>query len=343
VSRRLGTQTAGGRAPAVRLDNNVGSYSVERDGRSGEGRTQHVRIDRIEASPFQVRKVFSEGEIETLAESVRQNGLIHEPKGRPHPVRPGWTELMPGEMRLRALKRLVETGRAEGVLTRDSEGHWLVPIRIEAVDDERAEAIVWSENLDRSDLSAWEWALAWEQRRGVMRRTNPAVGLREVAASLGRPYQTVAEYLRVADHVTPAVLDAAGVTGPDAEPDHQRMAKLSLAALKRVADAAEKRPRSAPAVLLHELARVDDSAAGDRLALQKQERRQRDVRRTTFQVNIRTPLGELTPRQAAGYLGRIAPVVAVLAEQAAGEMDAAQARPLVAELEAALARLRGSG
>src|SRR5690606_23780502 len=129
--------------------------------------------------------------IEELAESIRANGLIHEPRGRPHPDRPGWVQLMPGEMRLRALNRLIERGEAEGLLQRDADGTWLVPIQVEAVDDDRAEAMVLSENLDRTDLSAWEWSLAWRQRRDSLRSRGQPATVRDVAASLGKKFQTV--------------------------------------------------------------------------------------------------------------------------------------------------------
>lgn len=47
-----GTDGRGGERPSIRLDDNAESYGVLRDGRSGEGRIQQVRLDRIEASPF---------------------------------------------------------------------------------------------------------------------------------------------------------------------------------------------------------------------------------------------------------------------------------------------------
>jgi len=230
--KRLGKSAT--KKPHVRFDDNVESYDVSRDGRSGEGRIHQFRLDRIEASPFQVRRVFPEREVEDLAESIRSHGLIHEPRARPHPARPGWIELMPGEMRVRALRRLVERGEADEVLQKDAEGNWLVPIKVDEVDDDRAEAVVLSENLDRTDLSAWEWALAWQQRRESLRQRNQPAGVREVAASIGKKYQTVAEYLRVADAISLEILNAAGVVH-GGEPDHRRMAALSLAALQRVA------------------------------------------------------------------------------------------------------------
>ena len=297
-----------------------------------------VRIDQVEPSPYQVRRVFPEREIEELAESIRTNGLIHEPRGRPHPDRAGWVQLMPGEMRLRALHRLVERGEAEGVLQQDGEGNWLVPIHVEAVDDDRAEAMVLSENLDRTDLSAWEWALAWRQRRESLRGRGQPATVRDVAASLGKKFQTVGQYLRAADGVEVEVLAEAGVTTGDG-PDHRRMGQLSLAALLRVAGAREQGREAAAERLLRELKRAGDTLA----AAQLERMRERDRKRrgaTSFQINIRQALDELTPRQAQHYLDRIAPALGVLAVRAAAEIPAGHAAELATALEKAAARLR---
>ena len=60
----------------------------------------------------------------------------------------------------------------------------------------------------------------------------------------------------------------------------------------------------------------------------------------SFQINIRQPLPELTPRQATHYLGRISTALPVLAERAVEEIEAADARELAETLEAAARRLR---
>lgn len=338
MSRRLGRRTAGEK-PAVRLDQNVLSYDAQRDGRGLEGRVQQVRIDRVEPSPFQVRRVFPEREIEELAESIRSNGLIHEPRGRPHPKRPGWVELMPGEMRLRALHRLIERGEAEGVLQRDGEGNWLVPIQVGPVDDDRAEAMVLSENLDRTDLSAWEWVLAWQQRRESLRRRGQPSTVRDVAASLGKKFQTVGQYLRAGDALDRDVLVAAELSPKEGEPDHRRMARLSLAALLRVAGAREQGIDPAADRLLHELKRAGDPLATKRLE-QRRERERRLRGAASFQINIRQALTDLTPRQASHYLDRMTPVVDILATRAAAEIPPARAIELARILEAAAGRLR---
>lgn len=328
--------------PTVRLEGeNVASYRVENDARGGEGRTQQVPIDRVDPSPFQVRRNFPESEIEALATSIRTHGLIHEPKGRPHPQKPGWVELMPGEMRLRAFRRLIERGEAEGVLQQDAEGRWLIPIKIDRLDDDRAEAIVFSENMDRSDLSPWEWALAFQQRRDSRQARGHSATVRDVAESLGKPFQTVSRYIQAADGITPEVLARAELVR-DSQTDHHRMARLSLAALIRVALAAGQGSDAGAEALLLELKKAGDSTAAASLARLTRRKQQQRVRGTrTFQINIRQSLDELSPKQATHYLSKIAPVVEVLAERAVEDLDSAVAHDLAEALESALQHLRG--
>lgn len=340
--KRLGGASRGAK-PSIRLDDNVGSYDLRQDGRSGEGRIQQVRIDRIEASPFQVRLVFPEAEIESLADSIRVNGLIHEPRGRPHPTRPGWVELMPGEMRLRALRRLVEKGCAEGVLSQDSEGNWLIPIKVDPFDDERAEQVVLSENLDRTDLSVWEWALAWQQRRTSLAERGLPAGVRDVAASVGKTPSMIGEYLQVAEGITREVLLAAGVVS-DGEPDHRRMARLSRAALLRVARMAARGVQTGADTLLHELKRAGDSAAAQLLAERKRAAALRPAEgKTGFQINIRQAVDTVPPRQAIQYLSRLTPVLGILAERAIPEILAEEADLMAELMEDVAARLRNRG
>lgn len=341
---RLG---AGGvQAPVIRredLDDNMSSYDLDADGRSGEERIRPVRLDRIEPSPFQMRRVFPEAEIEELADSIRANGLVHHPKGRVHPTKSGWIQLMPGEMRVRALQRLVERGEAEGVLKRDGQGNWLAPVIVVAVDDERAEAIVFAENEARTDLSPWEWALAWQQRRDRRAERGQPATVRDVAAAHSKPHTTVGEYLRVADAITTELLVAAGVVASGSV-DHSRMARLPFSALKGVAVAAAQDVVVAAERLLQELRRVGDRAAAERLRSPKVGvKRLPGGGKQSFQINIRQPLPDLTPQQATHYLGRISTALPVLAGRAADGISQADARALAATLEEAARLLRQKG
>lgn len=331
-----GTSPAPEQAPDVA---NMATYRPDLDARSSGVRFQ--RIDMIEASPFQVRRVFPEAEIEELANSIRDHGLIHEPKGRPHPTKPGWVELMPGELRLRALRRLIERGEIGTVLKQDTQGHWVIPMQIVEVDDERAEAIIFAENDARTDLSAWEWALAWQQRREMRRARGMPATVKEVAESHGKPIATVGEYLRVADVLNEEVLRAAGIVSMG-EPDHARMARLSFAALKTAANVAVTHgTEEAAAYLLRELQRVGDRAA--RPALQRRSATRAAPARQTFQVNIRQPLPDLTPKQATHYLDVISQALPILAERASEGLDAATHGELVGRLKDALQKLKRKG
>ncbi|HYW07617.1 MAG TPA: ParB N-terminal domain-containing protein [Longimicrobium sp.] len=334
---------AKGSTPLVRreeLDDNLASYRPDADARNAEERIQRVRIDRIEPSPFQVRRVFPEREIEELADSIRETGLIHQPKGRPHPAKPGWVELMPGELRLRALQRLIERGEAVAVLKRDGEGNWLAPIVMVAVDDERAEAIVFTENEARTDLSSWEWALAWRQRRDRRKERGQPATVRDVAAAHHKPHTTVGEYLRVAEALSTEVLEAAGVRINGAS-DHGRMAQLPFTALKGVAAAADQGADAMVERLLRELRRVGDRAAGERLEKPRGvSRLPGGAGKQSFQINIRRPLLELTPAQAGHYQERISTALPILAERASADIGGKSARELADVLEQAARMLR---
>lgn len=331
-------------APVVRredLDDNIATYQMEADGRSAEERVQYIRIDRIEPSPFQIRRIFPEPEIESLADSIRDNGLVHAPKGRPHPDKAGWVELMPGELRLRALQRLVERGEANDVLRRDTDGTWRAPIMLVSVDDDRAEAIVFAENEARTDLTPWEWALAWQQRRDRRKERGQPATVRDVAAAHHKPHTTVGEYLKVADALSLKVLTAAGVVA-NGSPDHSRMGRLAFSTLKGVAATAAQGIDAAATHLLHELRRIGDNAAVERLQSRIAAQRAPAGSRQSFQINIRQPLPELTPQQATHYLARMSVALPVLAERAAADIGAERARELAATLEETARRLRNS-
>jgi hypothetical protein len=180
-------------------------------------------------------------------------------------------------------------------------------------EDDRAEATVFAENDERSDLSAWELALAWLARRDRRRSRDLPSGVRDVAAAFGKKYQTVAPYLAAGEAITREVLAAAGAAGPDGEPRHERLTRLPLSGLQRVARAAATGTTAAAERLLRELARCGDEEATALLVARARALRGTDEASAAgFQVNIRQPLASVAPRQAAAYLARLAPAVAVL-------------------------------
>jgi len=214
----------------------------------------------------------------------------------------------------------VERGQAARVLRRGPEEEWLAPVILRREEDDRAEATVFAENDERSDLSAWEVALAWLARRDRRRARNLPVGVRDLAAAFGKKHQTVAPYLAAAEAITAEVLAAAALAGTNGQPQHERLARLPLAALQRVTRAAAGGTTAAAERLLRELSKCGDPDASTLLVARARALRGgEDSARGTagFQVNIRQPLATVPPRQAAAYLARLTPAVAALCARAA--------------------------
>lgn len=135
-----------------------------------------ARVDEIQASPFQPRRRFDEQQIEELAESIRERGLI-----QPLVVRKvdGKFELIAGERRLRAIMSLGQT-----------------EVRVvvhEATDQEVAELTL-IENLQRADLTPLEEA---EQYRLLQTR----FGMKQevIAHHVGKSRAVIANMVRLLD------------------------------------------------------------------------------------------------------------------------------------------------
>ncbi len=103
-----------------------------------------VAIDSLVANPFQPRTVFDDKAIETLADSIRQHGII-QPLAVREIEKDGEIrfEIIAGERRFRAAK-LAE-------LTE-------VPVVIHTIDDHDSAALALIENIQREDLNAIEKA-----------------------------------------------------------------------------------------------------------------------------------------------------------------------------------------
>ncbi len=98
-----------------------------------------IDVNKIDPSPFQVRKYFDEHKQKELAESIKRDGLI-EPivvrrKGRRY-------EIIAGERRFRAVRDFTEMKT--------------IPAQIVKATDLEARRISAAENLQREDLSTIE-------------------------------------------------------------------------------------------------------------------------------------------------------------------------------------------
>jgi len=105
----------------------------------------HLLIKKIHPNPFQPRRYFDEADLKSLAESIRQSGVL-----MPILVRPSKDhyELIAGERRWRASQL---AGLSE------------IPAVVREVDDQQALELAIIENEHRNDLSAIESARAYHR------------------------------------------------------------------------------------------------------------------------------------------------------------------------------------
>lgn len=138
-----------------------------------------IGVEEIRANPQQPRKYFNPEDLERLAESIRQNGIL-----QPLTVRhiaslgnmPGY-ELISGERRLRSAKLA---------------GLNAVPCIVTEVTEKNSAVLALVENIQRADLSFFEEAAAISHLMDFYGLTQE-----EVASQLGKAQSTIANKLRL--------------------------------------------------------------------------------------------------------------------------------------------------
>ena len=150
---------------------------------AADGTVRYIALEQIEANPFQPRQVWSEEELENLADSIREHGVLQPVLVRPLPDRQNSDvvqfQLIAGERRWRA------AGRAQ--LKQ-------IPAIVREVDDKSALELAIIENVQRHDISAVESAQAY-------RRLSDEFGLSQekIAARVGKSRAAVANTMRLLD------------------------------------------------------------------------------------------------------------------------------------------------
>ena len=166
-----------------RLPRRLGRGLAELFGEAGEGRpaagaqTRLLPIERIRAGLFQPRRLFAEAELEALAQSIRENGIVQPLVVRRHPEKPGAWEIIAGERRWRAAQRV---------------GLHEVPALVRPIADAEALEIALVENLQREDLSPLEEAEAYSRLLRDFGRTQASL-----AEAVGKSRSHVANTLRL--------------------------------------------------------------------------------------------------------------------------------------------------
>jgi ParB family transcriptional regulator, chromosome partitioning protein len=160
-----------GRGLAALIGEDVSEEAAVEDIRS----LRHVPIEHLHANPSNPRKHFGENDLDDLAKSIREKGLL-----QPLVVRPredGEFEIVAGERRWRAAQRA---------------GLHDVPVLIRTLSDGEALEIALIENIQRTDLSAIEEARAYTQLIDQFSYTQ-----QQLAESVGKSRSHVANTLRL--------------------------------------------------------------------------------------------------------------------------------------------------
>ncbi|HXP02762.1 MAG TPA: ParB/RepB/Spo0J family partition protein [Stellaceae bacterium] len=141
------------------------------------GAVREVAIELIRPGAFQPRRRFDEGELEALAQSMREKGVLQPLLVRPVEEEDAAFELIAGERRWRAAQRA---------------GLHRVPVLVRVLGDAEAMEVALIENLQREDLSALEEAEAYRRLMQEFGRTQASL-----ADAVGKSRSHIANTLRL--------------------------------------------------------------------------------------------------------------------------------------------------
>lgn len=152
----------------------LGDYMEDEE---ATGEVRRVPLEAITPNPLQPRRDFDDEELQELASSIQENGLL-----QPLVVRPASTgdrrfELVAGERRLRAVRTL---------------GWDDAPVLVREVDDETLLVLALVENLQREALNPLEEAEGYRRLSEQFKMTQA-----EIARAVGKSRSTVANLLRL--------------------------------------------------------------------------------------------------------------------------------------------------
>jgi ParB family chromosome partitioning protein len=165
-----------GRGLSALLDENQGGDVVAQAQKPVSG-TIDIPIELLRRNPDQPRKVFSEEDIDDLAASIREKGVIQPLLVRPAPGVAGHYEIVAGERRWRAAQRA---------------GLRDMPAVVRVLADGEVLEIAIIENVQRVDLNPIEEALGYKALIDRFGRTQEGV-----AEAVGKSRPHVANALRL--------------------------------------------------------------------------------------------------------------------------------------------------
>jgi ParB family chromosome partitioning protein len=146
------------------------------NGAAGQGFSL-MPIEFLVQSPLQPRRVFAQDDIDALAKSIKERGILQPILVRPNPLNADEYEIIAGERRWRAaqIAQLHE-----------------VPVIIKELNDEEVLEVALIENIQRADLNALEEALGYRRLIDDFDHTQDSL-----ATALGKSRSHIANTLRL--------------------------------------------------------------------------------------------------------------------------------------------------
>ena len=239
-------------------------------------------IESLKPNPDQPRKIFDRDDLEELAASIRDKGVLQPILVRSHPKEDGVWQIIAGERRWRAAQqaRLTEA-----------------PILIKEMDDVAVFEVAIIENVQRADLNPLEEADAYRTLMDRFGRTQDAV-----AGVVGKSRSHVANTLRllqlpeeVLHHVRTGKLSAGHARALITAPDPVALANQIVAdgLNVRQAEALARRAAEGPKVRKPSASSASGEGSADVAAL---EQDLADALGLKVQLADRGGKGELTVR-----------------------------------------------
>lgn len=136
-----------------------------------------IPLDRIRPNPNQPRRDFDEKDLQDLAASIREKGVIQPLILRPHPINAGEYEIVAGERRWRAAQMA---------------GVHSLPAIVRDLNDTEVLELAIIENIQRADLNALEEAQGYRQLMDRFGHTQE-----KLAEALGKSRSHIANLLRL--------------------------------------------------------------------------------------------------------------------------------------------------
>ena len=148
--------------------------------------TVQLPVQDIHYNNLNVRLNIQAEDLQSLVQSIAEQGLLHPIIVRPHPAKPDQYQLLCGERRLRGFHTLLE-------LHGEQSDYAYIPARVAQASDADALALMYQENEERRSWSQYERSLFYKKAFD----SGAYASMRLTATSLGLGITTLHRYLKI--------------------------------------------------------------------------------------------------------------------------------------------------